>query len=101
MDCRCSLPVPCYCNFIYQGDWRIPADDGQTDDGVGGLLMEGDPNGNDPIPGGQIAGNTQDPQQNPDAQAQQTEYAYYYDKMYLVDPDSFTSQMTVLVSNIE
>lgn len=29
------------------------------------------------------------------------EYVYYHDKMYLVDPDSFTSQMAVLVSNIE
>ena len=63
-------------------DWRIPTGDGKVDEGMGGLLPGEDPDGYSPMPEGETVDNTQ----NPDAQAQQTEYVstpvYYGSLMF-------------------
>ena len=80
--CLCLIAV----SAITMTDWRIPTGDGQTDEGAGGPMPEENSDGYNPIPGGQITENTQDP----DAQTQQTEYVsspVYYGSLMFSDAE--------------
>lgn len=82
--CLCLIAITAFMVF----NWRTPAGDSYVDAGEGDALLDGDPNGYDPLPGGQLADNTEVSQQIPETLAPRTEYdtsPVYYSSLAFAD----------------